>query len=262
MSTTTTADDTTLYYEVTGEGETVVFVGDAGLGAWQWGWQHRHLSGPYRTVAWDLRGTGRSDIPDGPYDCDTLTEDLECVLSATNTSHCHLVGAGLGGMIALRYAREYSRAETLALFNTSKSGDDVDRTALRELCGPVTSTEEGRDTFSVGFSTSFVTENPGLIEQIYEWRRDEDAPSEGFSGQETAMCAFVAGPLYEITTPTLVCHGVENPVVPIDAGETLAEELPRGTFEAVEGRHLCHIEHSRPVTDHVIDFIEAHSREK
>ncbi len=259
MPTESATDGVSLHYEVSGDGDTVVFVGDAGLGAWQWGWQYGHFAGPYRAITWDLRGTGLSDSPTGPYEVETLTSDLESVLSATETPTCHIVGAGLGGMVALQYAREFSRAKTITLINSAPSGTHVDESALRQLCGPGTESTAASDSLSLGLSESFRTEHPDLLEQIRGWRQDEDAGPTGFGGQVAAMVSFDAGPLYEITTPTLVCHGVDDPVVPMATGADLADGLPRGAFEAVEGRHLCHIEHSRPVSDRILAFIDEHS---
>lgn len=253
---TTTADDgTKLYYEEAGDGESVVFIGEAGLGAWQWGWQHGHITGPYRTVVWDLRGTGRSGEPTGPYDVETLAGDLECVLSATTTAGCHLIGAGLGGMVAMQYAHEYSRAKSLTLFNTASSGQAVDQDRLRELCTVSEGAARPESALSVGFSEQFLSANTGVVSDITGWRREEDATADGLSAQLAAMVDFEAPPLYEITQQTLVCHAIDDPVIDIDHGRTLGEALPRGTFQALEGRHLAFIEHSRPVTDRVLGFL-------
>ncbi len=73
--------DVALYYEADGDGPTVVFINDVGYGAWLWGWHYDAVAGPYETVVWDLRGTGRSDAPAGPYDVATLAADLEAVLA-------------------------------------------------------------------------------------------------------------------------------------------------------------------------------------
>lgn len=256
MPTTATDDGTELYFEVDGSGETVVFIGEAGLGAWQWGWQHGRIAGPYRTVVWDMRGTGRSDAPAGPYDVDRLARDLDIVLSAADVGNAHLVGVGLGGIIALRYARMFSRARTLTLFNTANSGSDIDSSSLRELCEPRDDTGSLKSSLSVGFSEKFRVANPDLLDMITEWRGDEDADQDGFEAQMAAIESFETGPLYELTLPTLVCQGLDNPVVGGDVGRHLAEELPRGTYEPVEGRHLCFIEHSRAVTDRVLEFLE------
>jgi 3-oxoadipate enol-lactonase len=254
---TTTDDGTGLYYETEGSGETVAFVGEAGLGAWQWGWQHGAVAGPYQSLVWDLRGTGRSDTPPGPYDIDTLARDLEAVLSDAGVRNVHLAGVGLGGMVALRYAKVFSRAETLTLFNTAAVGEHIEYSALRDLCEPRTDTASLQSSLSGAFSEDFRTANPDLLDRISTWRREEDADSDGFDAQVSAIESFEAGPLYEVTLPTLVCHGLADPVVDVEVGRQLAEDLPRGSFEAVEGRHLCFVEHSQAVTDRMLTFIDS-----
>ncbi|ERH09594.1 MAG: hypothetical protein J07HX64_01353 [halophilic archaeon J07HX64] len=49
-------------------------------------------------------------------------------------------------------------------------------------------------------------------------------------------------------------------MVPTGVGRNLAEGLPHGTFETVEGRHLCFAEHSRAVSDRLLGFLEEHNR--
>lgn len=256
MPETTAPDGTVLHYETAGEGETVVFVGDAGYGVWQWAWQNDDLAGPRRTLTWDLRGTGRSDTPAGPYTVEQLATDLEAVLSASDTERAHLVGAGLGGMVALTYAHEHSRARTLTLFGTAGSGAAVDEATLRERYAPPDDHEALRESLSSGFTDRFRTDQSELIDQICAWRQRDDATEAGFDAQVAAMCGYESPPLFEITEPALVCHGVEDPVVSIGEGRDLADRLPRGTFEAVEGRHLCFVEHAQAVTDRLAGFLE------
>ena len=252
----------TLYYETAGEGgmsdtgETVVFVGEAGYGAWQWGWQYDRVAGPFEVLVWDLRGTGRSDTPPGPYDVTALAADLEAVLSAAAVRRAHLVGAGLGGMVALRHAREYGRTATVSLFGTAPAGDRIDERALRALHAPREDTEALRESLRGAFTPGFLTEG-SLVDRICAWRAEEDADRAAFGAQAGAALGFEPGPLYEFDLPALVCHGLADPVVPADAGRELAETLPRGRFEAVEGRHLAFAEHSRAVNDRLLDFLTA-----
>jgi 3-oxoadipate enol-lactonase len=255
----TTTSEVTLYYETAGEGETVAFVGEAGYGAWQWGWQYPEVAGPFEAVAHDIRGTGRSDAPPGPYSVDALAADLDTVLAAVGARRVHLVGVGLGGMVALRHAREYGRAATLSLFGTAPNGETVDETALRALHAPSEDRDALRESLTGAFSEDFL-ERSETVEQICEWRAEEDADGEAFDAQVTAALSFDAGPLYELDLPALVCHGVKDTVVSVETGRALARELPHGTFEAVEGRHLCFIEHSRAVTDRLVTFLDEHSR--
>ena len=254
MPTVRTDDGIELYYRAAGSGDTVVFVGECGFGAWQWAWQYDGLAGPYETIAWDLRGTGRSDAPDGPYSVDRLAADLEAVLAANSVRNAHVVGAGLGGMIGLRYAREHTRAETLSLLGTAPSGDRIDTDALRELFPDAD--EALRDSLSGAFSRRFLTDASEAVERICEWRREEDADAGGREAQIGALETFEAGPLYELTLPALVFNGLEDPVVDPDAGRELGEELPGGSFEPVEGKHLHYVEHARAVTDRLDGFFQ------
>lgn len=254
MPTTTTDDGTELYYRSAGSGDTVAFVGECGFGAWQWAWQYDGLSGPYETVVWDLRGTGRSDAPDGPYSVDRLAADLEAVLAANSVRTAHVVGAGLGGMVALRYAREYSRARTLALFGTAPAGEGVDTVALRELFPESSGDDALRATLSGAFSRRFLDEAGAVVDRICEWREEGDAGTGGREAQIRALESFDAGPLYELAVPVLVFNGLDDPVTDPAVGRDLAAALPRGSFEPVEGRHLPQVEHARAVTDRLDGF--------
>lgn len=259
---TTTDDGVQLFSETAGGGETVAFVGDCGFGAWQWAWQYDALAGPYETLVWDLRGTGRSDSPPGPYDVDRLAADLEEALADNSVRRVHVVGAGLGGLIALRYAREYGRAASLSLFGAASRGEDIDTAALQRLF-PEPSEDTDSAAFRASLDGAFSTEflDSAACKQIVEWRSAEDSLGTGLDAQIAAVESFAAGPLYELTVPTLVFHGLDDPVVDPDVGQTLADELPRGTFVPVEGRRLAHVEHARAVTDRIDGFVDEHCSE-
>ena len=253
---TVTREGVDVHYETDGDGETVAFVSDVGYGAWLWGWQHRAVAGPRQSLVWDLRGTGRSDTPPGPYDVDTLAADFEAVLADAGVSSVHVVGAGLGGMVAMRYAREYDRARSLALLCTSANGDDIDTDTLRGLHPGRRDEKTLRASLSGAFSPAFLDARPDLVDDIVGWRREEDADRDAVAAQIEAMSGFEAGPLYELTLPTLVCWGIDDPVLPASAAKRLATDLPRGTGESVEGRHCCFIEHSRAVTERLLAHVE------
>ena len=246
-------DGATLRYGLGGEADrpVVAFVPDAGVGPWVWGWQAPALAGSYRTVVPAARGTDGSDRR-GPYTVERFAADLEAVLSEADVRRVHLVGAGLGAMVALRYAREYGRARSLSLLGPAASGDRIDSAALSTL--HPSDPDRFGSSLSLAFTDRFL-EATGLGERITAWRRSEDATGETAAGHREAALGFDSGPLYELSVPALVCHGVDDPIVPIEAGEALAAELPRGRFEAVEGRRCCYIEHAAAVTDAVDGFV-------
>lgn len=240
-----------LYYETDGTGPTVVFVNEVGYGAWLWGWQYTSLSGPFETVVFDPRGTGRSELEaESSVGIETLAADVEAVLSDHGARRVHLVGAGLGGMVALAYAREYDRARSLTLMGTALNGNAVTGEAL-DVMGK---TEE--ESLEPCFSDVFLEERE-IIDRILDWRNDEDASTEIREAQANAMRAFTCERPYEITIPTLVLHGTDDPLIPAEAGNELATALPNGRFETLSGRHLAFIETSKHANDAIMGFLES-----
>ncbi|MGW2177466.1 alpha/beta fold hydrolase [Streptomyces sp. NPDC001732] len=121
MPTFSAPDGTRLAYRVHGDGAPVVcvpggpadsrYLGDlGGLAA------HRRLIVP------DLRGTGRSAIPDdaSSYRCDRLVDDIEALRDHLGLARMDLLGHSAGTNIAVRYAAEHpDRVGGLALIGPS-----------------------------------------------------------------------------------------------------------------------------------------------
>lgn len=256
---TATREGVSIRYEAEGEGETVAFLGELGLGAWQWGWQHAALAGPYEALVHDARGTGRSETPPGSYSTTDLAADLEAVLADHGSDRAHLVGAGLGGMVALQYAHEYGRARSLVLIGTSPGGSDarLPREPREALFAPPDEPDALRESLSALLSAEFRAEQPDVCEGIAEWRAG-DAAREGWKAQNAAFEAFDAsGWLHELTVPSLVVHGEDDAVVPVENAELLAEGLPRGSLETYAGAgHGVWIERSRPINDRIMSALE------
>lgn len=248
--------DVSLYYETDGSGETVAFLGEIGYGAWQWGWQHAALTGPYETLVTDLRGAGRSDAPPGPYAIDDLVADVQAVLKDHGARSVHLVGAGLGGMVALELARISSRPRSLTLIGTAAHGDGL---SLDPLFGAPDDPDALERSLEAVFSREFIAQHGDVLDQIVEWRTREDATREAWEAQHAAVQHFdVRTSLYEVSIPALVMHGTEDGVWPLERGRSLADGLPNGEFVPMEGAgHLCHIEHSKVVNDEILGFLES-----
>lgn len=285
-----------LYYATDGDGETVAFVGDLGYGAWQWAAQHEAVAGPFEALVWDHRGAGRSDAPAGPYSVGDLAADLEAVLAETRTSRAHLVGAGLGGLVALRYALDYARARTLTLLATSAGGPHLPEDPVGRLFAPADDEAALRETLRPVLTEAFLAEQQPFVDAIVRWRAGRpagdrpvgdgsagdgsagdsdgstggrgdstnglggDAAAAGWRAQAAAIEGFdVRERLYEVTEPALVIHGTDDDVWPPAGGQALAEGLPRGRFEAVEGGpHLVGVERPRLVNDLLVGFLEEH----
>ncbi|PSQ43398.1 alpha/beta hydrolase [Halobacteriales archaeon SW_7_68_16] len=237
----------TLYYERDGDGPAVVCVPEAGLGAWQWGWQHRALAGPADVIVHDARGTGRSSTPDEPADLRTLAGDVEAILADAGVANAHLVGLGLGGLTCLQYARSYGRAQSLTLIGTAADGRQL---ALDDLYAPPDDRDALRAATADCLSAAFREAQPDVVDGIVDWRSEGDAGPDGAAVQRAAADADLGDRLHEITTPATVVHGGEDAIAPVEAGRRLADSLPRGEFVAFDDAgHLVTVERSRPLND-------------
>lgn len=106
-----------LHYELAGEGEPVVLVPGFVTTLRLFDGQMEALSRGHRAVRYDLRGQGESSAPADGYAVSDHARDLGALIEHLNLERVHLVGASLGGAIALHFALDYPqqvRSLTLA----------------------------------------------------------------------------------------------------------------------------------------------------
>src|SRR5215813_4154182 len=123
MPHTTSSDGARIHYEVHGSGQPVLLI--MGLGSNAYGWYRTipWLSPHYEVIAFDNRGTGRSDVPEGAYSIAQMAADAAAVVDAAGERTAHVCGASLGGMIAQGFAAAYpERLRSLMLICTTPGG--------------------------------------------------------------------------------------------------------------------------------------------
>lgn len=109
-----------LHYNVVGAGEPVVLI--HGLGAnmafWYLG-AAPMLARAYQVVVYDLRGHGRSGMPDRGYTLEAMATDLQHLLDHLGLAAVHLVGHSYGARVALCFAgRHPQRVRSLTVADT------------------------------------------------------------------------------------------------------------------------------------------------
>ena len=96
--------DIDLYYQITGQGQPLLFIHGLGSGARDWELQVAFFSRHYQVVTFDVRGHGQSDKPPGPYSIPLFAADTAELIQALGIAPTHVVGLSLGGMIAFQLA--------------------------------------------------------------------------------------------------------------------------------------------------------------
>jgi len=245
--------------------EAVALVEGLGYGRWMWRWQRdRLVDEGYRVVLPDNRGTGDSDVPEGPYTVEQMAGDLEAVLADAGVDRAHVVGASMGGMIAQQYALDYDRAESLALLCTSPGGDEAVETPpeTRQRMFDVPDDADEREAIRYkmrpAMTDAFWDANPDLVADIVDWRLESDAPDRAREAQAAGVAAFDAsGRLGEIELPAFVAHGTADRVLPVENADLLHRDLPDSRFALFEdGPHLFFIERAEDVNDRLAAFLD------
>ncbi|RMI01029.1 MAG: alpha/beta fold hydrolase, partial [Calditrichaeota bacterium] len=114
-----------LYYEIHGEGPWLVLIEGLGVATWLWEKQIPEFSRHFRVLAYDNRGTGKSDKPPGPYTVGEMAEDLAGLMEVLQIPRAHVLGISLGGYIAQEFALRYpERVDRLVLVATGHGGPD------------------------------------------------------------------------------------------------------------------------------------------
>jgi 3-oxoadipate enol-lactonase len=97
-------DNTGIYYEVTGQGEPLVFIHGLASNSRSWKKQVPFFSQHYRVITYDIRGHGRSDKHIESYSIELFAADTRELLRTLGIGSAHVVGFSMGGMVAFQLA--------------------------------------------------------------------------------------------------------------------------------------------------------------
>jgi pimeloyl-ACP methyl ester carboxylesterase len=246
--------------------------------AWNDEFCRRLAAGPRFVIRYDNRDTGRSVTypPGAPgYTGADLVADVAGLLEALGIGSAHLVGMSMGGAIAQLVALAYpGRVASLTLISTSAGPGDPDLPGTAgELRARFAAPPPAPDWSNREAVIDYVVEDARAYAATTRpfdeaaWRelsgRDFDRSVDIASSMTNHLLADAAGRwrerLGEISVPTLVIHGDEDPLFPPGHAYALAKEIPDARLLVLEqtGHEL-----PRRVWDVVVPAIVAHTRSR
>src|SRR3954452_10128853 len=200
----------------------------------------------------DLPTPTRSDLllrRQPPYKVSDMAREALGLLDALGIESAHVVGASMGGYIAQTLAGLFpERVRTLTLIMTSTGSRFVGSPAPQLVArlirpGSVRNRDEAQDmavqTFRLIGSKGYEFDE-GHIRDLAGRSYDRSTDRRGYFRQ---LWASVAQPnrtkfLRQITVPTLVMHGMDDPLVNVSGGVALAKTIPNADFIGIAGmRH-------------------------
>jgi non-heme chloroperoxidase len=273
MSTITTKDGTEIYFKDWGAGQPIVFSHGWPLSSDSWESQMLFLAEKgYRCIAHDRRGHGRSSQPWNGNEMNTYADDLAAVLDHLNVQKAVLIGFSTGGGEVARYIGRHGQKRVakavlvssvpplmlktpanpgglpMEVFDGIRAGSIKDRSQLYIdiASGPF-----------FGFNRPGAKVSQGMIDSFW---------LQGMMGghKNTYDCikAFsetdFTEDLKKFDLPTLVIHGDDDQVVPIDASGRASAKLVKGAKLIVYpgGPHGITDTHKEKLNADLLAFIQ------
>jgi 3-oxoadipate enol-lactonase len=262
------SDGTRLFVVERGKGDAVLFIPGLGYATWSWRRQAGPISRFARVLLMDNRGAGLSDKPAGPYSIPQMAEDAYQVLRQRDAGPAHVVGASMGGYIALSLAlRHPDVVQSLVLLATTSGGTGsrhVPEETLRAWAAavPLGSAGFARATMPLSFAPGWVEEHRAEFEELLALRLSASTPTESWRSQFAACASYLRDglPPGPVDQPAVIVHGTADRVVPYENAAHLARRLPQAAVITLNGAgHLCWIERPAAVNDIIRAVVNGHA---
>ena len=210
---TVKVNDISMNYEVHGQGSPLVLIGGLGTDISVYRKMIRQLSEKHKVLAFDNRGSGRTDKPDIPYTIEMMAEDTAALMASAGIERASVLGTSLGGRIAMALAlRHPLRVNKLILTSTFASQPE------KKL---------PKSYHAIKLATAW-------IRPI----RKKTQPYYAFVCQLEASRKFVCSDrLGEIQAQTLILHGLKDNIAPFKLAEELHAGIAGSKLISFQGGH-------------------------
>jgi non-heme chloroperoxidase len=239
-----------IFYEEFGSGQNVVFIHGWPLSGSMWEYQMTELPQQgLRCICYDRRGFGKSSRPDGPYDYDTLAEDLKYLLDELDLNDVTLVGFSMGGGEIAKYFSNHQGARVSKvvlisavvpyMLKTDDNPNGVPQEVFNEM---EKNMRANRPAFLQEFNKDFygVTLMNHPVDEAYlnnaMIRAMEANPIATLECAKSFSSTDFRKDVVKINVPALIIHGDEDKTVPIKpTGEESARMIKGSKYIVYKG---------------------------
>ena len=265
-----------LSYEVTGTGFPVIFIHGFGSKQEIWKPQINELSEKFKTITFDLRGTGKTDRPNYFYSMKMFLDDIISLINFLQIQKIHLIGRSFGGMIAQHFALSYpEHLDKLILIATNYGKPDTEwveilkNNRLEEIKLLKISPEQAfwnksKWVFHQKFRKKLM-ENPkkkyfnlfSADDLIKESTINPSRPQDIINQAEALKTHYTLEHLERIQNKTLLIAGSHDRLTPKSVMIDMHKKIPNCTLKIIENAgHFMTLSRASEVNKIILDFLE------
>ncbi|MCK9197928.1 MAG: alpha/beta fold hydrolase [Syntrophales bacterium] len=179
------------------------------------------------------------------YTLDDMADDSVGLLNALGIGKAHICGASMGGMIAQVISYRHPKyALSLTSIMSTTGNPDLPYGKLDAIAAVVAPAPEERKAYVEHFvnvwrriwSPGFPFEED-RVRTFMEKSYDRSYCPQGMARQNTAVIASGdrRSLLSSIKVPTLVIHGADDPLIPVEGGKDTARVIPGASLLIING---------------------------
>lgn len=223
-----------------------------------WAGQIDAFSQRHRVLAYDTRGHGASDAPDGEYSLDRLGRDVVSLMDHAGLAPADVAGVSIGGITALWLGvHAPGLVRRLVLVNTAARIGSVPFWNERmRLVGANGVSSLAEVTMERWFTPAFRRAEPATVARMRATL--VGVPMAGYLGCCAALRdADLRSGAGAVVAPTLVVTGVHDAATPPADGAWLAAAIAGAKHIGLEAAHLSNVECAAAFTAAVLAFLDA-----
>ncbi|MPZ99949.1 MAG: alpha/beta fold hydrolase [Dehalococcoidia bacterium] len=255
---------TRIYYEDEGDGFPLLLISGLGANRLSWTMVKPPLLDRFRCITFDNRGTGRSEVPPGPYTIDQMADDASALLDHLGLHSVDCVGWSLGGSVLQSLLINHGdRINRAVLLSALPAYTDIQHRWLDAL---TFMRRNGLDDEALGvigmpwaMTPRVMTDHVRRYEMVQLMRTANPEPTsfEGFYGQAEAIRAYDSRrKLPDVTRPVLVLVGAEDILTPVSQSVEIASLIPGATLVVLpRGGHGMVVEYPEDTITQIRAFL-------
>ncbi|HEX6283364.1 MAG TPA: alpha/beta fold hydrolase [Pyrinomonadaceae bacterium] len=253
--------DIQLAYTDTGLGQPVVLLHGYPFNRSLWNEQVNALSNSFRVITPDLRGFGESDATPGAATMNRMAQDVAALLDHLEVSRAVIGGLSMGGYVALAFYKQFpSRVRALVLADTRAQADTEEGKQTR-----FQQAEKALAEGMAGIADSMlpklltpetVSKHPEVVKRVRDMMLK--TKPEGAAGALLGMAEREdqTSLLSQISCPTLILVGKEDPITPVADSEKMHREIAGSRLAVIENAaHVSNLERTDQFNAELMRFL-------